>query len=81
VAFGFGGAFVGYIALTIFANLEAWQFYTIRRTLTGETAMSRIVAHPADRWIILGLFVSFVFGGAFSGFWVARRNVRIRSIE
>jgi len=61
--------------------MEAWQFYTIRSTLTGETAMSRIVAHPADRWIVLGLFTSFVFGGAFAGFWVARHNARARTVE
>jgi len=74
--FGFGGAFAGYILLAILANMESWQFYTIRSTLTGETVMSQIAQHPADRWIVFGLFVSFVFGGAFAGFWVARRNAR-----
>jgi hypothetical protein len=73
---GFGGAFAGYAALTILANLEPWDFYTIRSALTGETAMSRIIEHPADRWIILGLFISFIFGGAFAGFWIARLNAR-----
>jgi hypothetical protein len=76
VLFGFGGAFVGYILLTILANMESWQFYTIRSTLTGETAMSQITQHPADRWIVFGLFASLVFGGAFTGFWVARGNAR-----
>ena len=77
--FGFGGAFVGYVLLTILANMEDWQFYTIRSTITGETAMSQIVQHPADRWISLSLFIIFVFGGAFAGFWIARR--RARSLE
>jgi hypothetical protein len=76
VLFGFGGAFVGYVFLTFLANMESWRFYTIRSTLTGETAMSQITQHPADRWIVSGLFVSFVFGGAFLGFLVARRNTR-----
>lgn len=76
VLFGFGGAFLGFMFLTILANMESWQFYTIRSTLTGETAMSQITQHPVDRWIVFGLFVSFIFGGAFTGFWVARRNAR-----
>jgi hypothetical protein len=76
VLFGFGGAFFGFMFLTILANMESWQFYTIRSTLTGETAMSQITQHPVDRWIVFGLFVSFIFGGAFTGFWVARRNAR-----
>ena len=70
VLFGFGGAFLGFMFLTILANMESWQFYTIRSTLTGETAMSQITQHPVDRWIVFGLFVSFIFGGAFTGFWV-----------
>jgi len=74
ILYGIGGAFFGYIMLTILANMEVWQFYTIRSTLTGESGMSQIVSHPADRWIVLGLFIVFVFGGACAGFWCARRK-------
>lgn len=74
LVFGIGGAFIGYVALTIFANMEDFQFYSIRSTLTGESAMSEITAHPADSWIFLGLFITFVFGGALTGFGIARRH-------
>jgi hypothetical protein len=73
-AYGFGGAFVGYVLLVIFANLESWQFYTIRSAITGESAMSRITMHPADPWIKLGLFVAFIGGGIAAGIWLARRR-------
>jgi len=72
--YGFGGALVGYVSLVIFANLESWQFYTIRSAITGESAMSRIIAHPADPWIKLGLFAAFIGGGFAAGIWLARRN-------
>ena len=72
--YGFGGALLGYVTWAILASLENFQFYTIRRTLTGETNMPEIIDHPADRWIVLGLFLSFIFGGVFVGFWIARRQ-------
>ena len=77
VLFGFGGAFAGYVLLIVLANMEDWQFYTIRSTITGETAMSQIVQHRADRWIFLLLHILFVLGGAFAGIWTARRRIHI----
>jgi hypothetical protein len=74
VVFGLGGALIGYIFFTILANLEPWQFYTIRSFVTGKTAMSDITAHPADPWVQLGLFLGFIFGGTYVGFRIARRQ-------
>jgi len=42
-AAGFTGAAVGYLFLTVAANLEDWQFYTLRWVVTGRSAMSEIV--------------------------------------
>jgi hypothetical protein len=74
IIFGVVGAFLGYLCLSIFANLEGWQFYTVRSLVTGETSMQGITEHPADRWVVLSLFVGFVFGGAFVGVWLTRRR-------
>lgn len=71
VLFGLGGAILGYVLLTILANLEPWQFYTIRSLVTGKTVMSEIVAHPADRWVQVALFLGFIFGGTYVGFRIA----------
>lgn len=30
---GFGGAFVGYVLVAIFASRESWQFYTFRSSI------------------------------------------------
>jgi len=62
-----GGAIAGYVALTIAANLEDWQFYSLRSLVTGRSAMSEIVDHPADRWVIPLLLAVFVGGGAVAG--------------
>lgn len=78
IFYGFGGAFVGYVFLMVLANLEDWQFYTIRSFVTGETAMSKITEHPADRWVMLGLVFSFVLGGAVVGFCFARRHTKLK---
>jgi hypothetical protein len=74
VAFGLAGALNGYGVLTILANLEDWQFYTLRSFVTGETAMSEITQHPADWWLRMILLFSAVLGGATAGFWIARRQ-------
>lgn len=66
-----GGALVGYLCLTVMANLERWQFHSIRSWVTGKSAMSDIVAHPADQWVIPVLLVAFVCGGAACGVWIA----------
>src|SRR5262249_50230051 len=54
------GSCIGYTACATAANLEDFQFYTIRSWATGKEAMSEIVEHPADRWIIIGLVSLFV---------------------
>jgi hypothetical protein len=64
---GLTGAAIGYFALCIAANLENWQFYTLRSFVTGRTAMSQIVADPADRWVTPVLLVLFVSGAAVAG--------------
>jgi hypothetical protein len=74
IFYGFGGALLGYVCLTILANLEGWQFYAIRSLVTGETAMSRIIEHPADCWVVRSLFFIFVLGGTLVGMWQARRR-------
>ncbi len=76
ILYGLGGAFLGYVGLTILANLEDWQFYTIRSFVTGEIAMSEITQHPADRWVMFSLIFGFILGGAAVGFWLARRHSR-----
>ena len=66
------GAFAGYMLLVVLANLEDFQFYTLRSAVTGRTAMSQIVEHPADRWIAPALFVVFLSAGAVAGVLAAR---------
>ena len=61
---GLAGACCGYLACTVAANLEQFQFYTIRQWVTGKTAMSEIIYHPADRWIIPAIVGFFVLSGA-----------------
>ena len=74
--YGFVGAFVGYVILFVLANIEPWQFYTIRSTFTGERAMADIVSHPADIWICRALFIITIGGGGLAGLWLARRKNR-----
>ena len=76
VTFGFGGAFGGYVILVVLANMESWQFYTIRSTFTGETAMANITMHPADPWIKLAIFATCIGGGLVVGLLVGRRGSR-----
>jgi hypothetical protein len=72
IAAAVGGA-TGYLCLTILANLEDWQFYTLRSLVTGKSAMYEIVDHPADAWVVPVLLVLFIFTGAASGVLVAGR--------
>jgi hypothetical protein len=71
---GLAGAVAGYMGLTVWANLERWQFYSVRSLVTGRSAMSEIVAHPADRWVVIALFAAFIGGGAAVGILAARRS-------
>lgn len=76
IAFGLGGALIGYVVLVVLANLEDRPFYSLRRLVTGEDAMSRIVVHPANWWLDIVLASFFLLGGATIGFWYARRQSR-----
>jgi hypothetical protein len=67
-----GGALAGYLSLTVMANLETWQFYTLRSLVTGRTVMSEIVEQPIDRWVVPVLLVVSVGGGAVVGMLLAR---------
>jgi hypothetical protein len=54
------GALFGYFACFVYANSEDVMYYSLRSYITGETALSKIVDHPADRWIgfiVLNLFL------------------------
>jgi hypothetical protein len=64
---GLLGAFAGFLLLTVAANLEQWQFYTIRSYATGKTVMSEIVAQPANKWIYFILYVVSIGGGVVTG--------------
>jgi hypothetical protein len=66
------GAAVGYFCLAIAANAEDWQFYTLRSYITGRTAMSEIVHHPTDRWVMAVLLAVSILGGAVAGVLAAR---------
>jgi hypothetical protein len=58
--------------LVIAANLENWQFYSIRTFVTGKSVMSEIVIHPADRWVVPVLLVVFISLGSALGILIAR---------
>ena len=73
------GAAVGYLGLFILANVEDWQYYTIRSLATGKTVMSEIVEHPADRWVAPVLFATFISIGSALGILTARRLRRADS--
>lgn len=73
------GEAVGYLCLFILANAEDWQYYTIRSFVTGKTAMSDIIMHPADRWIAPILFVTFIFSGSILGILTAIKRRRTNS--
>ena len=76
--FGFTlvGAACGYVALTVFANLEDWQFYSIRSFVTGKESMSEIVQHPLDQWVMPFLLIAFVIAGALLGYSFGRRSMK-----
>ena len=67
------GAALGYLACTVVANLEDFQFYTIRSWATGKTAMSDIVRHPADRWACMLMVLGPVVGGAIAAIALERQ--------
>jgi hypothetical protein len=75
----FVGGAVGYLGLFILANVEDWQFYTIRSLVTGKIVMSEIVEHPADGWVAPVLFVTFISIGSALGILTARRLRRADS--
>jgi len=68
------GVVAGFLGLILLANWEGFQFYTIRSLVTGKTAMSEIVSHPADRWVVPVLYAVFLGGGAVAGVLIARRR-------
>lgn len=72
----FLGLIIGYVCFWIAANVEDWSFYTIRRLVTGETAMSKITQHPADKWIMPALLFLFCVVGTTVGFFISLGFVR-----
>jgi hypothetical protein len=68
----YAGAAVGIVCYIIAGNLEDWPFYAIRSRITGSSAMSQIVEHPADAWVTRLLLVAFVSLGASLGVLIAR---------
>jgi hypothetical protein len=64
---GLVGAAVGFTLWIIAGNREDLSFYTIRSFVTGKTAMSEIMEHPADPWVYWGLVTVFIGGGAALG--------------
>jgi hypothetical protein len=69
------GVLAGYVCLTILANMENFQFYTIRSFVTGEEHMSQIVQHPADEWVAPVLLLVFCPMGAMVGWKIAARRI------
>jgi hypothetical protein len=61
------GTCCGELAFTIARHLEGFPFYTIRQWVTGKSAMSEIIYHPADNWIIPALEVFFDLSGVALG--------------
>lgn len=70
------GASFGVVGWIIGANLEDWQFHTIRSWITGETVMSEIIQHPADIWVCYTIFGLCILFGGFGGVVLARRIAR-----
>jgi hypothetical protein len=68
------GSAVGYACLSVIANLEDRPFYALRSFVTQRSAMSEIVTHPADRWIVPVLLAGSVSLGAASGVLIAKRS-------
>lgn len=58
------GAFLMYAALSVVANCEEMQLYSLRRAITGMTAPFDIRNHPADKWIIPAVVVTLCPIGA-----------------
>jgi hypothetical protein len=54
------GAGCGFVAFVVAGNMEYSAFFSIRQSVTGQSALSGIVSHPADRWIIPAIMVVFV---------------------
>ena len=72
------GAATGFAGLTVLANLENFSLYTIRSLVTGKRAMSEIVNHPADRWVVPVLLAMFLIGGAATGVALIKWSYRRR---
>ena len=72
LAAGLTGGAIAYVYLVVAANLEDFQFYAIRSLVTGKSAMSEIVDHLVDRWIVPLLMVATVSFGTLSGVVIAR---------
>jgi hypothetical protein len=72
------GAVVGFIGIRILANLERWEFYTIRSLASGETVMSRITQHPIDRWIPLAVTILGILAGTGIGICIGARAKKKR---
>jgi hypothetical protein len=75
------GAFSGYGVCTIIANCEDYQFYTVRKLVTGKSAMSQIMEHPADKWITPGIVVFSLLVGALVGYLYALRKWPENSVD
>ena len=61
VVFGAGNGF--FVAIVV-GNFENFAFYSVRSWVTGRTAMSDIVRHAADGWIIPAIYGLLVVTGA-----------------
>ncbi|QVL30946.1 hypothetical protein KIH39_19120 [Telmatocola sphagniphila] len=55
---------IGYALSTVVANLERYQFYTVRSIVTGKTSINLIVEDPGDKdayLMIVTFFLSLGF--------------------
>lgn len=65
------GVTIGFVALFVYANSEDWVYYSARSFVTGRTAMSEIVDHPADFWVCLAIPAVFLTVGGVVGVAIA----------
>lgn len=57
----------GYLACAVAAILEGRQVLHGAAVGDGETVMSRIVPHPADRWVTAAIVILFMSVGVVAG--------------